>query len=155
MQPTVPMRKTAPVRSSVVTWQPERFRALIKARGMTMREIAIRADTTTGTLANYMRPGLRPAPPVLARLAKVLGVATTDLAPLTDEPTLHEYRWHTGMTVAELAAEVGLSPDRTGVVLRGEDRITRPDRWAQAFGVTEEQVLAAWHRTRHAAIQGK
>lgn len=148
------VRKTALVRSSVITWQPARMRALLDERGWTMRELAARANLPAATLNSYVYGSTRPSPPVLGLLADTLQVATTDLAPLSDSPTLHEYRWHTALTVTDFAARLGLSVGRVSALLRAEDPLPDPAAWAHALGVDEDQVQAAWAEARRMSISG-
>jgi hypothetical protein len=78
----------------------------------------------------------------------VLEVDTTRLAPLSKEPTLHELRWHAGVTAGELATAVGLSLNTVGAQLRGENPISRPDQWCEALHVGPDELDAAWRNAR-------
>ncbi|MFJ2193082.1 hypothetical protein ACIOJE_34935 [Kitasatospora sp. NPDC087861] len=78
----------------------------------------------------------------------MLQVPTTELAPLTQDPTLHELRWHTGRTVVELAEVVGYSVSHTSNVLSGTVPMTAPARWAKALGVSAKAAGRAWTAAR-------
>lgn len=135
----------------IATWEPDLLRALLRERGWKIGQLAIAMDSSLASVSNWLHRGA-PSPAALTRIAAALEVKTTDLAPLSQEPTLHEYRWHAGLTVAELAAAIGLSPNRVSVILRGEDRITHPERWAKALGVSPDLLTAAWEATRRQAM---
>jgi plasmid maintenance system antidote protein VapI len=92
-----------------------------------------------------------PPPDVLVRLAQVLEVPTTELAPLSARPILHELRWHAGLTNADLAQQVDLTRDYVSRILRGEVGITDQERWADALGVSPAEVQQAWENT-HALL---
>jgi transcriptional regulator with XRE-family HTH domain len=135
-------------RRSLPTWRPDLLRAARLRKGWTIAQLAVTADIEFSSASAYAEGRAAPPPPVLVRMADVLGVATTDLAPLSEQPRLTELRWHAGHTVASLAAELGLTPGHTGQVLRGEMRITDPTRWAAALSITQDQLDRAWHATR-------
>jgi transcriptional regulator with XRE-family HTH domain len=138
-------------RISLPTWSPVRFKAARQAQGWTLEQLAATADLSYGAVAAYAAGSVTPSPEVLVRLADALGVPTTDLAPLSDQPSLHELRWHAGLTVAELAHAVGLSRDYVSRILRGAVEITQPDRWAAALNTTQAAVTDAWN-TAHARL---
>jgi hypothetical protein len=85
-------------------------------------------------------------------LAQALGVATTELAPLSAEVTLHELRWHTGLTVRELADRLNLSEYRTGAMLRAEDRLSRREAWERVLGVSGDVLDEAWANSRRRSL---
>ncbi|NHA02096.1 helix-turn-helix transcriptional regulator [Nocardioides sp. W3-2-3] len=87
-------------RSVITTWQPESLRERLAARGWSIGQFAIAMDTTVAAVNNWLYGGA-PSPGTLRRIAATLEVDTTDLAPMSTEPTLHEYRWHAGLTAAE------------------------------------------------------
>jgi transcriptional regulator with XRE-family HTH domain len=141
--------QTAPVpRLSLPTWRPDLLRTARLRKGWTIGQLAATADIGFSAASAYAEGRAAPPPPVLVRLASVLDVATTDLAPLSAQPRLAELRWHAGHTVASLAAELGLTPGYTGHVLRGEMRVTDPIRWAAALSITIDQLDRAWHAAR-------
>jgi transcriptional regulator with XRE-family HTH domain len=133
---------------SLPTWRPDLLRAARLRKGWTIAQLAATADIGFSAASAYAEGRSAPPPPVLVRLANVLGIATTDLAPLSPQPRLTELRWHAGHTVASLAVELGITPGHAGQVLRGEMRITDPERWATALGVTSDQVDRAWEAAR-------
>ncbi|MFF1792825.1 hypothetical protein ACFVXQ_01040 [Kitasatospora sp. NPDC058263] len=92
--------------------------------------------------------GASPTAGRLVTLATALRVPTTELAPLTKEPTLHELRWHTGLTVIELAGRVGYSVSHTSNVLAGAVPMTDPPRWAAVLGVSAKRAARSWDAAR-------
>ncbi|GAB3868567.1 hypothetical protein GCM10028801_44710 [Nocardioides maradonensis] len=114
-----------------------------------MAQAAARVDVAEARVQRWTY-GAVPDPETFVRLAHVLDVPTTQLAPLSASPTLLERRWHAGHTVATLAEQLGRSAAYIGRLLRGGDPIapaTLP-QWAQALGITEAQVTQAWENTR-------
>jgi transcriptional regulator with XRE-family HTH domain len=144
------IRQTARVpRISLPTWRPDRLKAARARKGWTIAQLAATADISFSAASAYSRGLSSPPPEVLVRLAQVLEVATTDLAPLSDTPRLHELRWHAGLSVTELAARLELSPEYTSQILRGEVRMADPHRWAHALVVGTEAATAAWEASHH------
>jgi transcriptional regulator with XRE-family HTH domain len=85
------------------------------------------------------------------RLADVLEVPTTDLAPLSRTPTMHELRWHAGLSVEGVAKRVGLTRDHVARILRGEIPIRDEARWADALSVPAATLQRAWEAS-HAEL---
>lgn len=137
-----------PGRVRVTTFQRDRLRALLDQRGWTIGQLAAALGGTRATLHNYLYERGLPSPAALVHLAEVFDVPTTELAPLSEHPTLSELRWHTGLQVGEFAERVGLSSTVIGAQLRAEARITRPEAWCELLGVTTEQLDEAWETTR-------
>lgn len=134
-------------RATITTWDPDRLRAVLRDRGWTISQLSIALDSSRPVVSNYFYGGA-PSPKVLVQLAEVLGVDTTELAPMSATPTLHELRWHAGMTIAEMAAKIGLSVGRVSMQMRAEDKITHTERWCEALSVSPETLSAAWVNTR-------
>lgn len=155
MQANVAVRHDRGVRVSVTTWDRGAFTAARRACGLTLSQVAARVGATMPTLAAYSSGTNAPSPQALVKIAAVLGVETADLAPLRTPPSLHELRWHTGLTVHAIAHNIGISPATAGAVLRGERPPTDPKVWAQALGVDEATVTEAWQATRADLIDEK
>jgi transcriptional regulator with XRE-family HTH domain len=134
-------------RPTISTWQPDRLRTLLHERGWTSGELAKVLDCPRSRIDGWLYNGT-PSPGGLRDVAAALKVPTTDLAPLSDTPTLHELRWHAGLTASDLAEAVGLSVSRVSAQLRGESAITRHDQWVEALGVSREALDAAWASAR-------
>ena len=116
---------------------------------MTLQQVAIRAGIPYSAVRSYSAAdGASPTPGRLAALAKALKVKTTDLAPLQEAYTLHELRWHAGLTVAQVAEKVGYSVSHTSLVLSGVSPITEPKRWAEALQVSQRRIASAWTTSR-------
>lgn len=150
MPTTTTIRHNARVtRATLSTWRPDALRAAIADRGWTLSRVAAEVDVAEGRIQRWTY-GAVPEPEVFVRLARVLGVATTDLAPLSDAPTLLERRWHAGHTIATLAAQLGRSSAYTARLARGGQPIAPASlpEWAAALNITEAQVQQAWENTR-------
>jgi transcriptional regulator with XRE-family HTH domain len=135
----------------LTTWNPDGLRAARVAKGWTLGQLAATADVTYAALVAYAGGHSAPPPQVLVRLARVLDVDTTDLAPLSAAPTLHELRWHAGLGLQALADEVGLTREYVARICRGETAIRNLEVWATALHASPGQVRAAWDAT-HAAL---
>jgi transcriptional regulator with XRE-family HTH domain len=144
------------IRPPIRTWQPHALRAAIRARGWTTARAAAEFGVTHRRVQRWTatRPSV-PDPASFVRLAHVLGIPTTELAPLSDDPTLMERRWHAGLTVDALAHHLGRSPGYTGLLLQGAQPIPHASlpRWAAALHITPTQVQQAWLATRRQLLQ--
>ncbi len=132
----------------LTTWNVARFRTAYQRRGWTLQQVAVHSEIPYSAVRSYSAGGSTPTAGRLVKLARVLDVPTTELAPLTAAPTLHELRWHTGLTVVELAEAVGYSVSHTSNVLAGVVPITDPPRWTKALAVSAKRVAAAWEAAR-------
>ena len=149
MTESVALREHGAVpRPRLETWQPERLNAARRAKGWTVAQLATAAELNFPAVDVYLHGRSAPDPATLVHLAAVLEVTTTYLAPLRDKPRLHELRWHAGLSVRAFAKRIGRSEGQTSRALRGEVRITEPDRWADVLGVTRTTIEAAWVATR-------
>ncbi|MFD8146136.1 helix-turn-helix domain-containing protein [Streptomyces sp. NPDC059708] len=149
------IRHHVPVtRSALSTFDRHRFGHLCKNRGMTMRQVSIASGIPYSAIRSYRAGSANPTPARLAALARVLDVPTTDLAPLSATPTLHELRWHAGLTVAELAERAGYSESHTASVLVGVSPITDPGRWCGPLDVTGPRLHEAWEAARARQLAG-
>ncbi|MBV9026446.1 MAG: helix-turn-helix transcriptional regulator [Streptomycetaceae bacterium] len=143
------VRHHVPVtRTSLATWDADKFRAAYRARGWTLQQVSVRSGIPYSAVRSYSAGGASPTAARLVQLAQALEVPTTELAPLSKDPTLHELRWHMGLTVAQLAGYVDYSLSHTSAVLSGAVPITEPARWSKALGTTQRAVKAAWEASR-------
>lgn len=129
-------------------WSPQKLDALRRAKGWTWAQCAVRTETPRSTLMGYFYSTVTPSPAALARIADALDVKTMDLIDVPGDVQLSDLRGYAGLSVADLAVKVNLSPSYTGVVVRGEATIQDPRLWAQSLGTSEKQVLAAWANSR-------
>ncbi|WP_327072042.1 helix-turn-helix domain-containing protein [Kitasatospora sp. NBC_01302] len=135
-------------RTTLATWDADRFRTLYRARGWTLQQVSARSGIPYSAVRSYSAGGARPTAERLVQLARALEVPTTDLAPLSRTPTLHELRWHAGLTIAQTAERAGYTLSHTSAVLSGTVPVMEPARWAQAFGTTQRAVKQAWLAAR-------
>lgn len=144
-----------PVRQTVTTWDPDRFVEACRSRGLTLQQLAITAGVSYSALLSYRSGAAKPSPSRLVAIAEALAVPSTDLAPLRPNPTLHELRWHSGLTVAQLAAAAGYSVSHTRLVLAGVNPITAPAAWAKALQVkNDSDLMRAWEAARAEQVEG-
>ncbi|MFY0409740.1 LuxR C-terminal-related transcriptional regulator [Solicola sp. PLA-1-18] len=128
---------------SVVTWNPRRFRQAVARTKLTHVQLAAIAGLPAASVGAFGRGVAAPTPAGLVSLAAALRVTTTDLAPMSEHPSLHELRWHTGHSVTSLAQVLGFSAGQVGAVMGGRAPMTNPDRWARALKVDLKQLEAA------------
>ncbi|MGJ9414425.1 helix-turn-helix domain-containing protein [Aeromicrobium sp. CF4.19] len=139
-------------RPSVLTFAPERLRELCVEKGWTTERLAVTADLTPASVRAYMDGRVRPSPASLVALATALDVSTAQIAPYSEAPTLHELRWHVGMTVDQLAKDV--QAPRAGLygILRGADRLPADtairSRLAATLRVDDVGLQKAWQAAR-------
>lgn len=139
------VRHHVPVtRTTLDTWDAERFKSACRQKGWTLQQVSVRSGIPYSVVRSYSWGGASPTPARLVQLARALGVPTTALAPPSAAPTLHELRWHAGLTVAQLAERLRYSVSHTSSVLHGAVPITEPGRWAKALSATQKNVKAAW-----------
>lgn len=120
---------------------PDELRAARVAAGLTQAQLARLVDVADGVrVASWERGRNVPHPTALARLAEVLGL---DLGEARDL-TVRGLRLREGLTVAELAAKVGVA---ASTVVRWENGTSVPrsrnlDRLAAVFGVSPEEIVS-------------
>ncbi|WP_078630538.1 helix-turn-helix domain-containing protein [Streptomyces roseochromogenus] len=80
------------MRTTLATWDTDKFRAACRAQGWTLHQISVRSGIPHSAVRSYSRGGSSPSPARLVQLAQALDVPTTALAPLSQAPTLNELR---------------------------------------------------------------
>jgi transcriptional regulator with XRE-family HTH domain len=136
------------------TFVAARLEQARRAAGYSQAQLAIRADISLSTISSYVLGRSTPPAPVIVRLAEALGVATTDLAPLSQDPPLRELIWHAGLLVEDVAPILNRSLLHTGAILRGDFPVPDPEALAEALGVTPDQITAAWQAARRERLDG-
>ncbi len=141
-------------KSSVSTWEASRLRAIRDERGWSTERMAVATGTGIAAMRGYLESRVVPSPQALSRLAAALEVETTDLAPLTDSPTMHERRWHQGLTARDLAVATETSLTMTGRYLRGaaEIPLEKRDAWQAALGVDADALQRLWEQSRRELV---
>jgi transcriptional regulator with XRE-family HTH domain len=136
------------------TFDVERLEQARRAAGYSQAQLAIRAGIGLSTISSYVQGNSTPPAPTFVRLAQILGVATTDLAPMSEDPPLRELLWHAGLLVEDVAPILNRSPLHTGAILRGDFPVPDVPALAQTLGVTPEKIEAAWHAARRERLDG-
>lgn len=129
----------------VASWDGERMMDARLAIGLTRLRLGALMNVSEATLYMWETGRRSPDARHLVEVARHLGVATTQLAPMPDPPTLRSFREHSGLTLSELAAMLGTSHSKLSVIERGAAVWpTYADRWAQALNISEDEFRAAW-----------
>jgi DNA-binding transcriptional regulator YiaG len=136
------------------TFDADRLEAARHAAGYSQAQLALHTGISVSTISAYVLGRATPTGPTFVRLAEVLGVATTDLAPISDDPPLRELIWHAGLLVEDVAVILDRSALHTGAILRGDFPIPDEQALARALGVSVDQVAAAWHAARRERLEG-
>lgn len=135
------------------TFDATRLEAARHAKGYTQAQLAIRVGLSISTISSYVLGKTTPPAPTLLKLADVLDVETTDLAPLSADPPLRELIWHAGLLVEDVAALIGRSQLHAGSIIRGDFPVPEPEALADALNITSEQLDAAWHAARRERLE--
>jgi len=133
---------------TLATWDVVKFRETYKARGWTLQQVSVRSGIPYSAVRSYSAGTANPTPGRLLRLSGALEVPSKVLAPLSAQPTLHELRWHTGLTVAQFAERIGYSVSHTSAVMAGAVPITEPRRWTAIMNTGLEGLARAWEASR-------
>jgi transcriptional regulator with XRE-family HTH domain len=99
----------------------------------------------SASVAAWERGRQQPAPGNVPRLASALGVRPLDLFELTGTPSVAVLRRAAGLTLAQLAANTGLSYARCQRIEKGLVKPCTSDvaRLASALGATQKSLRAA------------
>jgi transcriptional regulator with XRE-family HTH domain len=112
-------------------FDPAALRAARRSRGLTQADLANLVGVQRTYAVQWERPSdhpgaTPPTPQTLAALAEALGVHPRELTTIrARDATLADLRAWAGLTQAELARSVGVSPSALGMIERGERRPTR------------------------------
>ena len=131
-----------------------RMRARRLATGMTQRQVAREVDVSESVVAHWERGAQVPTVERVAALARLLGVAPTDLTTHGGQagpPSLMQLRMDAGLKQDRLAAQAGLTRTKYSSLERGEvASLSREDatQLAKALNVDADAV-----RTAHAVAR--
>lgn len=128
-------------------FDPERLRAAQGKAGLSVRQLAAALGMTPAVVFTWRSGRARPYPRHLVRLAVALGCKTTYLAPLPDPPRLRHYRERAGLTQAELAQQLEVSPVAVSRVELGLVWPDDPAPWADAYGISLRTFSRVWRAT--------
>lgn len=130
-------------------FNPNTLRTLRGEANLTIDDVAFKCDVSAGAVRSWEAGRFVPSADKAAKLAKVLGVTVADLTDIKpSEATLTELRQWKGLTGDDLAELAGI----------GKHAIYQAERYvspmpahvaaavADALGITEDELLAAWQR---------
>jgi transcriptional regulator with XRE-family HTH domain len=131
-------------RRGVRRFRPDSLRAARLRNGLSLSALARLIGATPSVVGRYESGTAQPGPTALLRLAEVLGVATTHLAPLSSSPTLAEYRERAGLTLRCVAQATGHALSSVSRVENGTYYPSDPALWAEVYGLKAEVFREAW-----------
>jgi len=136
-----------------------RLREQRRKMGMTQRQVAREVDVSESVVAHWERGAQRPTVERVAALARVLGVAPTDLTTggAGGPRSLIQLRLNAGLKQDRLAAQAGLTRTKYSSLERGEvARLSREDaaRLAKVLGVDPDLVRTAHAAARASYLEG-
>jgi transcriptional regulator with XRE-family HTH domain len=131
----------------------ERLKRAREEKGYTQGKLAALIDRELSSVFAWESDQRAPEPSTLVELARVLDVPPADLLDVPRESwSLAVFRYASGKSQREVAEELGLSSQVSffGNIENGISKL-RPDiaaGLAGIYGVTEDELRAAWDRAR-------
>ncbi len=128
-------------------FDPEHLKIARLRAGLSSRQLSKEIGVAATTALYYEHGTARPRPSQLKRLAEVLDVPVTYLAPLPLAPTLRDLRDREGLSIHDIAATLGIGYD---VVWRMEHGLRWPEnerQWAAAYHLTLREFAEAWRNS--------
>lgn len=132
-------------------FEPARLKLLRERSGLTRADIAVRCQVTLGTARSWEVGRSVPSEVNALRLAEALSIHPADLTNTPrNQPTLRQLRQWRGLRGEDAANNAGIG---TTPLYNAETYISPiPEHirsaLAEAYGVTENQITAAWKRGR-------
>ncbi len=136
-------------RRGVRRFRPDSLRAARLRNGLSLSALARSIGATPSVVGRYEAGTAQPGPSALLKLAEVLGVATTHLAPLSPAPTLAEYRERAGLTLRTVAQATGHALSSVSRVENGTYYPSDPPLWAHVYGLNPEVFREAWMQANY------
>lgn len=134
-------------RRGVRRFRPDRLRAARLRNGLTLSALAHAIGATPSIVGRYEGGLSQPGPTALLRLAEVLSVATTHLAPLSSSPTLAEYRELSGLTLRAIAIRTGHALSSVSRIENGQYYPSDPELWAETYQLDLPVFRRAWEKS--------
>ncbi len=132
-------------------FQLDKFRELREAAGMTIGDLARRAELHPSTISAWERSAGAPDITRLARVAKILGVDYSELVHVDPaERMVSDWRIRKGLSQIELARATGLSTTVVAYFERAEvnwNPVTA-EKIAAALDMSVAELAEAWQRAR-------
>lgn len=132
-------------------FSPTALRSAMTRRNLTVDDLAVHLEASTGTIHGWLSSRRSPEPPLLLQLSEALGVRPADLT-LVDEgqERLADLRIHAGLLQADAAHCAGIAQPQLSKMERG---VTAPrseliDALASTYALPAARVENAWARSR-------
>lgn len=128
-----------------------RLRVIRERAGLTLADIAVRCGVTLGTARGWENGRNTPTETSATRLAEILDIHPADLTNTPrNQPSLRQLRQWRGLRGIDAAGAAGIG---TPALYTAETYVSpMPDHikaaLAQAYNVSERQLVAAWNRGR-------
>ena len=147
----VRVREVRQVRRRLRGFNFERLRARRVELGLSGAEVARTIGVAASTYSQWERGLAHPRVDALARCARELGSPLSDFVAVPpNEEYLGDLRISRGMTQAELAGKIGVSPQYLGSLERAQTKLNAAitERLAAAVENPPDRVAAAYERAR-------
>lgn len=132
-------------------FSPTALRSAMTRRNLTVDDLAVHLDVSTGTVHGWLSSRRSPEAPLLLRLAGALGIRASDLTLVDEEhERLADVRIHVGLLQADAARSAGIAQPQLSKMERG---VTAPrtdliEALASAYALPLGRVERAWKRSR-------
>lgn len=131
-------------------FSPTALRSAMTRRSLTVDDLAVHLEVSTGTVHGWLSSRRSPEPPLLLQLARALGVRPADLTLVDDEhERLPDVRIHAGLLQADAARSAGIGQPQLSKMERG---VTSPredlvDALASVYALPPKRIEDAWQRS--------
>ncbi len=132
-------------------FNPGKLQLLRERAGLTRPELAVRCGVTTGTARGWEVGRSVPSEVKVLLLADALNIHPADLTDTPrNQPTLRQLRQWRGLRGEDAAdaAGIGMTPLYTAETYVSAIPAHIRTALAEAYGVTDRQITAAWKRGR-------
>jgi len=139
------------------TFSGEKLRDARQARGWSRGRLAIAIDKTVTSIAAFENGQRSPAAKTLHDIASALEISPGELLNLPRvDWGMAEYRIVVGLDQRDVADRAGMSPSLLSQIESTYERMspTHQRTLARLYGITEDEISAAWERSRARATEG-
>jgi len=139
------------VATRIETFDGARLRAAREAKQWTQGRLAVKVQKGISSVFAWESGARSPEPKTLVRLAKELGIEPADLLSRpADAWTLVEWRITNGLSQRDVATHLGVQLSVFGNIeaAYAEMKPAVLAGMAQLYGTTEDNIRAAWSRSR-------